>query len=216
MFPLMDPSHFVGALWDPVEGHLDPAGTTHAYAKAAQALGRDDRAAQPRGGADPGAGRDLERRHRARHGRGRARGQRRRALGARGRADGRARAAGAGDGAHVPADRADGGGGRVQRPHRARDGRRARPAGRDLHPAGAGRGAARHLREGLPAVVAEDDAMGLRARAAAARPRPDRAVARGRVPAFPGAGEGRDQAGDQRAVHLRAGRQPAGRAGARA
>ena len=26
MFPLMDPSHFVGALWDPVEGHLDPAG----------------------------------------------------------------------------------------------------------------------------------------------------------------------------------------------
>ncbi|HVH02785.1 MAG TPA: FAD-dependent oxidoreductase [Amaricoccus sp.] len=39
MFPLMDPSHFVGALWDPVEGHLDPAGTTHAYAKAAQALG---------------------------------------------------------------------------------------------------------------------------------------------------------------------------------
>lgn len=39
MFPLLDPSHFVGALWDPVEGHLDPAGTTHAYAKAAQALG---------------------------------------------------------------------------------------------------------------------------------------------------------------------------------
>ena len=26
MFPLMDASHFVGALWDPVEGHLDPAG----------------------------------------------------------------------------------------------------------------------------------------------------------------------------------------------
>jgi len=39
MFPLMDESHFVGALWDPVEGHLDPSGTTHAYAKAAQALG---------------------------------------------------------------------------------------------------------------------------------------------------------------------------------
>ncbi len=39
MFPLMDPSHFVGALWDPVEGHLDPSGTTHAYAKAAQKLG---------------------------------------------------------------------------------------------------------------------------------------------------------------------------------
>ena len=39
MFPLMDVSHFVGALWDPVEGHLDPAGTTHAYAKAARTLG---------------------------------------------------------------------------------------------------------------------------------------------------------------------------------
>ncbi|MGB1345226.1 MAG: GcvT family protein [Amylibacter sp.] len=41
MFPLMDESHFVGALWDPVEGHLDPSGTTHAYAKAAQALGAE-------------------------------------------------------------------------------------------------------------------------------------------------------------------------------
>ncbi|MCC5984082.1 MAG: GcvT family protein [Rhodobacteraceae bacterium] len=39
MFPLMDESHFVGALWDPVEGHLDPSGTTHAYAKAARMLG---------------------------------------------------------------------------------------------------------------------------------------------------------------------------------
>lgn len=39
MFPLMDPTHFVGALWDPVEGHLDPSGTTHAYAKAARKLG---------------------------------------------------------------------------------------------------------------------------------------------------------------------------------
>ena len=28
MFPLMDENHFVGALWDPVEGHLDPSGTT--------------------------------------------------------------------------------------------------------------------------------------------------------------------------------------------
>ena len=41
MFPLMDESHFVGALWDPVEGHLDPSGTTHAYAKAARVLGAE-------------------------------------------------------------------------------------------------------------------------------------------------------------------------------
>jgi dimethylglycine dehydrogenase len=39
MFPLMDERNFVGALWDPVEGHLDPSGTTNAYAKAAQKLG---------------------------------------------------------------------------------------------------------------------------------------------------------------------------------
>ncbi|GKX32763.1 MAG: glycine cleavage system protein T [Rhizobiaceae bacterium MnEN-MB40S] len=39
MFPLMDESRFVGALWDPVEGHLDPSGTTHAYAMAARKLG---------------------------------------------------------------------------------------------------------------------------------------------------------------------------------
>lgn len=39
MYPLMDPSNFVGAMWDPVEGHLDPSGTTHAYAKAAKILG---------------------------------------------------------------------------------------------------------------------------------------------------------------------------------
>ncbi|MCC5989384.1 MAG: GcvT family protein [Pararhodobacter sp.] len=41
MFPLMDERHFVGALWDPVEGHLDPSGTTHAYARAARMLGAE-------------------------------------------------------------------------------------------------------------------------------------------------------------------------------
>jgi dimethylglycine dehydrogenase len=48
MFPLMDETNFVGALWDPVEGHLDPSGTTHAYAKAAR-IWRGDRAAQSGG-----------------------------------------------------------------------------------------------------------------------------------------------------------------------
>jgi len=41
MFPLMDETNFVGGLWDPVEGHLDPSGTTHAYAKAAKTLGAE-------------------------------------------------------------------------------------------------------------------------------------------------------------------------------
>jgi len=39
LLPLLDPSCFVGALETVVDGHVDPSGTTHAYAKAARALG---------------------------------------------------------------------------------------------------------------------------------------------------------------------------------
>lgn len=39
--PLIDKSQFVGAVWNPDEGHLDPSGTTHAYAKAAQKQGAE-------------------------------------------------------------------------------------------------------------------------------------------------------------------------------
>ncbi|MDA8870756.1 FAD-dependent oxidoreductase, partial [Rhizobiaceae bacterium] len=41
LFPLMDPAHFVGAMWDPIEGHLDPWGTTNAYAKSAKIGGAE-------------------------------------------------------------------------------------------------------------------------------------------------------------------------------
>jgi dimethylglycine dehydrogenase len=41
LFPLMDKAHFVGALLDPIEGHVDPYGVTHAYAKAAQIGGAE-------------------------------------------------------------------------------------------------------------------------------------------------------------------------------
>jgi dimethylglycine dehydrogenase len=41
MMPLIDESYFVGALWDPIEGHLDPYGTTHAYAKSARLGGAE-------------------------------------------------------------------------------------------------------------------------------------------------------------------------------
>jgi dimethylglycine dehydrogenase len=37
--PLIDPSHFVGALWRADGGHCDPSGTTNAYVKAARTLG---------------------------------------------------------------------------------------------------------------------------------------------------------------------------------
>src|SRR5579875_1229305 len=38
-FPLLDKRHFVGAMFDPIEGHVDPYGVTHAYAKSAQIAG---------------------------------------------------------------------------------------------------------------------------------------------------------------------------------
>ena len=39
LMPLLDPSQFVGALYDPIEGHCDPYGVTHAYAKSARKNG---------------------------------------------------------------------------------------------------------------------------------------------------------------------------------
>ncbi len=41
LMPLLDPDQFVGALFDPVEGHLDPYGTTHAYARSARKNGAE-------------------------------------------------------------------------------------------------------------------------------------------------------------------------------
>ncbi len=41
LLPLIDETHFVGAMWDAVEGHLDPYGTTHAYAKSARMAGAE-------------------------------------------------------------------------------------------------------------------------------------------------------------------------------
>jgi dimethylglycine dehydrogenase len=39
--PLMDTSGIYGAIYDPMEGHLDPYGAMHAFAKAAQAMGAE-------------------------------------------------------------------------------------------------------------------------------------------------------------------------------
>jgi dimethylglycine dehydrogenase len=39
--PLIDKRHFIGAMFDPLEGHLDPSGTTHAYARAATTQGAE-------------------------------------------------------------------------------------------------------------------------------------------------------------------------------
>lgn len=39
IFPLMDKKYFCGALYNPLEGHVDPNGVTNAYAKAARNKG---------------------------------------------------------------------------------------------------------------------------------------------------------------------------------
>ena len=39
--PLIDPSRYIAALWDPLDGDIDPSGVTHAYARAARTLGAD-------------------------------------------------------------------------------------------------------------------------------------------------------------------------------
>jgi dimethylglycine dehydrogenase len=39
LHPLIDPSRYIAALWDPLDGDIDPSGVTYAYAKAARALG---------------------------------------------------------------------------------------------------------------------------------------------------------------------------------
>ena len=41
IYPLMDPKHFLGAIYDPIEGHVDPSGVTLAYAKSAQLGGAE-------------------------------------------------------------------------------------------------------------------------------------------------------------------------------
>jgi dimethylglycine dehydrogenase len=41
MVPFLDPDHFVGAMWDRHEGHVDPSGVTHAYAESAKQRGAE-------------------------------------------------------------------------------------------------------------------------------------------------------------------------------
>ena len=37
--PLIDPKHYIAALWDPLDGDIDPSGVVYAYAKAARVHG---------------------------------------------------------------------------------------------------------------------------------------------------------------------------------
>jgi dimethylglycine dehydrogenase len=41
LHPLLEEKHFLGAIYDPIEGHIDPYGVTNAYAKSAQIGGAE-------------------------------------------------------------------------------------------------------------------------------------------------------------------------------
>ncbi len=41
LMPYLDEQYFVGAMYDPLEGHVDPSGVTHAYAQAARLAGAE-------------------------------------------------------------------------------------------------------------------------------------------------------------------------------
>ena len=74
MNPLIDPRHFIGALWRADGGHCDPSGTTQAYVKAARKLGASVERFTRVIGWSPHR-RLLGRRHRQGHGARRARRQ---------------------------------------------------------------------------------------------------------------------------------------------
>ena len=155
LFPLMEEQYFVGALFDPVEGHVDPSGVTNAYAICARQPGaevyRHTWVTRPA----PASRRHVGRRHRQGRDPRRAHRQRRRAVGPRGRADDRPRAA-----------RCSAWSTCTSSPRTCRRSPTTTPrtghelpmaldfAGRDLHPPGAGRDAAGHVRAGVRAVVA--------------------------------------------------------------
>ncbi len=164
LFPLMDKKHFAGAMYDPIEGHVDPYGVTHAYAKSAQIGGaeivRHTRVTDLKARADGSW--DVITDHGNVHAEHvvNAGGP----VGARSRAHGRHRAAHPGDGASIPHHRRHAGTGRQEGAaarHRFR--------GRNLPSPGARRHAHGHLRARRSPLVAGDDALGFRPGSAAER-----------------------------------------------
>jgi glycine/D-amino acid oxidase-like deaminating enzyme len=197
MFPLLAEQHFIGALFDPAEGHVDPAGVTRAYAVCARQAGAEiyqhtwvsDLRQRPDGTWDviTGSG-EIHAEHIVNAG----------GLWARevGRMIGLELPVLAMEHMYLITEDMP----EVAEYNAA--------TGREL------RDTARHVRAGVRALVAARGAVDLRQAAADARSRPDRPVAGDSVPALSGAGGRGDQDRDQRAVHLRPGRQPAGRPGA--
>ena len=215
LHPLIEEKYFVGAMLDAADGHLDPYGTTHAYAKSARIGGAEIYLQDPRRRAEAARRRHLGRRHRPGHHPRRARRQLRRPVGARGRPHGRPRAAGARHGAHVPRHRGHAGGRRLQQ------GARQGGAARDRLQV-ARSTCARSAAAWCSAPTSRPACRGRRRRRPGTSgsellpPDLDRIAPLLEIgfQHFPALGQGRHQDRHQRPLHLLAGRQSAGRAGA--
>ena len=205
--PITNVDGVLGALYDPLDGHLDPSGTTHAYAKAARMNGAEIYLRNRVLELEPKADGKWEVSHRAGDPHRGARRQRGGVVGARGRGDGGNLAPLPADGAPVFRER------RHPRGLRARTGAAPRdgPRGRELPAPGGARSRARGLRAGLRGVGALLHPLGLRTRTAARQAGAHGRQAGRRVRALSLPGACRRQAHHQRPLHLRPRRQPAGR-----
>ncbi len=202
LFPLMDKTHFKGAMYDPIEGHVDPYGVTHAYAKSAQIGGAEivrhtrvtDLKPRPDGSwdviTDQG---NVHAEHVVNAG----------GLWARevGRMVGIELPILAMEHQYLITGDMPELAGKKEQLHAIDF------EGEIYHPPGARRHAHGHLRAGRSALVAGDDPLGFRTGSAAQRSGAHRAEPRGRIRAFPGAGRRRHQEGGERTVHLCSGRQ---------
>ena len=208
--PITNVEGVLGALYDPLDGHLDPSGTTQAYAKAARANGAEiylrNRVLELHPKAEGGWEVVTEQGTLvAEH-----------VVNAAGLW---AREVGAMAGIWLPCQPmehqyfvSEG----HPRGLRARRGAAPRhgPGGRELPAPGGARAGARRLRAGLRGVAAPLHPLGLRARAAPRQAGAHGRQARRRVRALPLPGARGHQAHHQRPLHLRPGRQPARRPGA--
>ena len=187
MFPLLEERYFIGALFDPAEGHVDPTGVTRAYAGCARQAGAEiyqhtwvsDLRQRPDGTWDviTDSG-EIHAEHIVNAG----------GLWARevGRMIGLELPVLAMEHMYlITEDMAEVAEYNAATGQRAADGPGLRR--RALHPPGGRRDAARHVRAGVRALVAARDAVDLRQAAADPRSRPDRPVAGDRVQALSGA-----------------------------
>ena len=213
ILPYLDEQYFVGAMYDPMEGHVDPSGVTHAYAKAARMAGAEvyrnnwamDIVQRQDGTWDVVCEQGtINAEHIVNCG----------GLWARevGRMCGIELPILAMEHMYLLTEEVPG----LLDWNResGREGLHCMDFGGEIYMRQEGNGpAARHLRAQRCSVVGEADVMGFRRPTPGTRSRTDRRVARRRVRALPDLPRGRHQADHQRSVHVCARRQSGDRAG---